>query len=424
MSKITAITSPAVIFRAGTPMAPHLAAPSARLPRGSRGRLRCHRLTLLLLLLLLLPLAACGNGSGEGQGQGQGQGQGSPPLPVTVTTLAPEDMAVQVEYPGRLQGSREVEVRARVAGILEKRLYDEGRPVTEGQPLFRIDPEPFAIAEQRAAAERAAARAELEQAERELRRSTTLYQQEAISQRERDQAQTQLQLGQARLQLAEAALADTRRNLRYSEVTAPLAGITGLETISEGNLIEPGTLLTTITRADPIQLHFALPEEDAALLALLAAAPAKAEQEPLKPTIILADGKPYHHSGRIDFTDRVIDPQTGTVRARAIFANPENELLPGQLVRISLQLQQLKAVFALPPAAVANDRNGPLVWLIDENNTVQPRPVQLGPLVAGRRIVLSGLAAGERLVINGQVALAPGMTVNPIAAAAAQEGGE
>ena len=376
------------------------------------------RLPLLLLLFLLLPLAACGNGDG----QGEGQGQGPPPMPVTVATLTPEDVVVQVEYPGRLQGSRKIEVRARVAGILEKRLYDEGGPVAEGQPLFRIDPEPFTIAEQRAAAERAAARAELEQAERELRRNTALYQQEAISQRERDQAQTQLQLAQARLQLTEAALADTRRNLRYSEVTAPLAGITGLETISEGNLIEPGTLLTTITQADPIQLHFALPEEDAALLANQVAA--QAEQETLQPILIPADGKPYRHPGRIDFTDRVIDPQTGTVRARAIFANPEGQLLPGQLVRIRLQLQQLNGVFALPPAAVGNDRNGPLVWLIDEKNKAQPRPVQLGPLVAGRRIVLSGLTAGERLVINGQVALAPGMTVTPIPAAADREGGE
>ncbi|MFH7321000.1 efflux RND transporter periplasmic adaptor subunit [Desulfurivibrio sp. D14AmB] len=365
-------------------------------------------LRLLLLLGSLLLISGCGNGTPDGGPQGP------PPMPVAVLTVEPENIAVEAEYAGRVHGSREVEVRARVAGILEKRLFLEGQAVAEGDPLFRIDPEPFAIAMQRARAEQAAAKADLEQARREMARSTTLYQQDAISQRERDQALTNHQLAEARLALVEAALADAGRNLRYTRVEAPITGITGLESFPEGSLIEPGTLLTTITSHDPIHLRFSLPEEDAARLARRLTG--DEATRPLAATLRLADGSDYRHSGRVDFTDRVIDPRTGTVNARAIFANPDSELVPGQLLRIRLQLDQLAGVFAVPPAAISNDRTGPKLFVVEEDNTVRSRPVELGPQVAGRQLVLSGLARGDRLVINGQVALADGMAVNPVSA--------
>ncbi|MFU8818256.1 MAG: efflux RND transporter periplasmic adaptor subunit [Desulfurivibrio sp.] len=365
-------------------------------------------LRLLLLLGSLLLISGCGNGTPDGGPQGP------PPMPVAVLTVVPENIAVEAEYAGRVHGSREVEVRARVAGILEKRLFLEGQAVAEGDPLFRIDPEPFAIAMQRARAEQAAAKADLEQARREMARSTTLYQQDAISQRERDQALTNHQLAEARLALVEAALADAGRNLRYTRVEAPITGITGLESFPEGSLIEPGTLLTTITGHDPIHLRFSLPEEDAARLARRLTG--DEATRPLAATLRLADGSDYRHLGRVDFTDRVIDPRTGTVNARAIFANPDGELVPGQLLRIRLQLDQLTGVFAVPPAAVSNDRTGPKLFVVEDDNTVRSRPVELGPQVAGRQLVLSGLAGGDRLVINGQVALADGMAVNPILA--------
>jgi membrane fusion protein, multidrug efflux system len=367
--------------------------------------------TFMILGAITLILAAgCGNG-----GPDNGSQQGPPPPPVTVLTVKPEDVSVEAEYAGRVRGSREVEVRARVAGILEQRIYKEGSPVQEGEPLFRIDPEPFAIALQRAEADQAAALADRAQARREWQRSANLYQEDAISQRERDQARTTLELAEARLALAEAALADARRNLRYTEVAAPGSGITGLESFSEGSLIEPGTLLTTITSHDPVHVRFSLPENDAALLARQALARDGAKQ-PLEAFLRLAADDDYPYPGVVDFTDRVIDPLTGTVTARAIFANPDRQLVPGQLVRIRLLLQRLDGVFLIPPAAVGSDRNGQRVFVVGEDDTVQLRPVELGPVVAGRQVILSGLAAGDRLVINGQVALGPGLAVMPIPA--------
>lgn len=362
----------------------------------------------LWLAFCLLPaalLVGCGD-----NGRENGPPQGPPPMPAVYLPVAPEEIVIHGEYAGRVHGSREVEVRARVAGILEKRLYTEGETVRQNQPLFRIDPEPFAIAEQRAKAEQAAAQAELEQAQRELQRNRLLYEQDAISQRERDLAQTQSQLAAARLALTDAALADARRNLRYSEVAAPIGGITGLESRSEGSLVEPGALLTTLTVLDPVQVHFALPEEDAMRLAK--ARGSGAAQVTLSPGGASDD----KFIGKLDFIDRVIDPQTGTVRARAVFPNPDGLLRPGQLVRVRLVLQQLGEVFAVPAAAVGEGRQGPQVLVIDEADTVRVVPVSLGPTTSGRQVILSGLNAGDRLVINGQVALGDGMPVTPIPA--------
>mgnify|MGYP000305015387 CR=1 FL=1 len=367
--------------------------------------------TLVLLMGALLLLAGCGNGSAP-----DSQQQGPPPMPAVFLTVVPEDVTVEVEYPGRVHGSREVEVRARVEGILEKRLYTEGRTVREKDHLFQIDPEPFAIALQRAQAEQAAAKAELQQARRERERSATLYQQDAISQRERDQAQTNLQLAEARLALAESALADARRNLRYARVEAPISGTTGLESFPEGSLIEAGNLLTTITSLDPVHLRFSLPEEDAAHLARRLLSSAGTPPPLIEATIRLADGSDYRHPGHIDFTSRVIDPNTGSVSARAVFANPDGELVPGQLLRLRLPLEKFSGVFAVPPAAVTTDRNGARVFVVGADNTAQARPVKPGLQVNGRQLILAGLEPGDRLIINGQVALADGMPITPIPA--------
>ncbi|MDZ7640934.1 MAG: efflux RND transporter periplasmic adaptor subunit [Desulfurivibrio sp.] len=367
---------------------------------------------LLLVLLVLATLAGCDSGGGDKQ---QARQQEPPPPAVSFQKVTPETVSVEAEYTGRAHGSREVQVRSRVAGILEERLYHEGQAVEQGAALFRIDPEPFEIAQQQAKARLATAEAELAHARREWRRYSTLYEDDAISQRERDQAQTNLQLAQARLALAEADLADARRNLRYTEVSAPAAGRTGLESLSEGSLVEVGSLLTTITSLDPLHLRFALAEPDAALLARRQDTRDDVSK-PLTVSVRLADGSTYPHPGEIDFTDRVVDPATGTVTVRAILPNPDGVLLPGQLLRLRLRLQQLNDVFRVPPQAIDNNRQGPRVFIIDDDDRAHSRPVELGPRVDGRQVILSGLAAGDKLVVNGQVALADGAPVTPMAA--------
>jgi membrane fusion protein (multidrug efflux system) len=332
---------------------------------------------------------------------------------VTVQAVTPQSVQVEGEYAGRVRGFREVEVRARVDGILEERLYTEGQLVEAGDPLFRIDPEPYEIAVRRAEAERGDAAASLAQAKREWDRISGLYQQDAVSRRERDQAETNLQLAEARLAMSEAALADARRNLRYTEVTAPVSGATDLETLPEGSLIERGALLTVVTRHDPAHVRFALPENDAAIQRVARRAMGRVQDEvqTYAAQVILPGGEAYEREGQVDFTASTIDPRTGTVSVRAVFENPDGDLVPGQFVRVRLVLQELEDVFLIDQNAVGEGRDGPRVFVVDDEDVAHIRTVRLGPVVDGRQVVLEGLDEGDRLVVNGQVALSDGASV-------------
>ncbi|MDF1614915.1 efflux RND transporter periplasmic adaptor subunit [Desulfurivibrio dismutans] len=385
-----------------------------RRPFWPSAKLTCAGLSqpgLLLLGLLILPLiflTACAENEQNGPAGG-----GMPPPTVTVTTVSPQDVLIENEYPARVHGSRRVEVRARVGGILEERLYREGATVAKDEPLFLIDPEPFEIAWRQAKAEQAAATANLNQAQREWRRTEALFRDTAISARERDQALANLELTRARLELAEAMLADAARNRRYTEVTAPIAGITELEVFTEGSLVEPGTLLTTITSLDPVHVRFSLPEEDAAARRLGRQLVGNHQEPAADPeaTLLLPDGRRYDEAGKIDFTAGTIDPRTGTVTGRAIFANPDQQLVPGQFVRIRLALAELTEVFLIPAVAVGGSRNGAEVFVVDGDDIARARKVELGPIIEDRQVIISGLAAGDRLVINGLAALRDGMPV-------------
>lgn len=356
-------------------------------------------------------IAVLGSGCGTGTAQESAPG-GAPPPPVTVAAMEAEDVDVQAEYAGRARGSHEVEVRARVEGILERRLYVEGEMVERGTPLFQIDAEPYEIALMRAEAERANARAELNRAEREWNRISELFEQGTASERERDEALSQFELAQAQLSAAEAAVADAERNLRYTEVDAPLSGATDLESFPEGSLIERGTLLTTITRHDPIHVHFALPEDDA--LAQRAARRARRETQGdhrFAATLILPDGRDYEEQGTVDFTDSTVDPRTGTVSSRAVFPNPEQAVMPGQFVRLRLVLRELSGVIVVPESSVTQGPDGPQVYRVDEQQVARAAPLELGPVVDHGRVVLDGLDAGDRIVVNGQVAVQDGAPV-------------
>ncbi len=360
-----------------------------------------------LLLLPSLLLAAC---SSEEGGDPSAQ-QGRPPAPVTLAEVKTDQVEIRVDYAGRVRGSRDVDVRARVGGLLEERLYVEGQQVNEGDALFLIDPEPYEIALRLAKANERNAVASLDQAKRELRRIADLYERNSISQRERDQAETSVELAESSLAQARAQVADASRNLRYTRVTAPISGATGLETLSEGSLVEVGTLLTRITQKDPAHVRFSLPENDATVQRLARQARQEGRQSELyEANLRLPDGSLYDQVGQVDFTDSSIDPRTGTVSARAIFPNPQGELVPGQFVRLSLVLQQLEDVVVVPPSSVSDGASGPQVFVV-ENQQAQVRPVELGPRVGQQQVILSGLQPGEQLVVNGQVALHPGADV-------------
>lgn len=339
-------------------------------------------------------------------------GRSMPPPSVTLSAVELDAVEVFGDFTGRIHGAREVEVRAQVGGILEQRLFIEGENVNAGTPLFQIERVPYEIALRRAEAELADGRANLNQAEREWRRASTLFSRNAISERERDRALSQFELAQARVAMAEAGVDEARLNLGYTAVQAPIAGASGLETLSEGNLIERGTLLTTVTQLDPIHVIFALPQNDrAARQAIDRAKAAARANTPLDATMLLPDGGVFVQTGVVDFIGSTVDPRTGTVNARAVFANPDEHLRPGQFVRVRLLLEVIEKAARIPAEAVVQGPEGPSVFVVDSEAVAHRRTVELGPVIDGRQVVTGGLAAGNRLVVNGQVALRGGETV-------------
>ncbi|WP_366552978.1 efflux RND transporter periplasmic adaptor subunit [Aquibaculum sediminis] len=376
---------------------------------GRRGRL-----LPLAAIGLVLGLAACDAG-GPGEDSGAGGPPQGPPPSVTVLSVEPTSADVYSDYAGRVRASRQVEVRARVDGILEERLYDEGSVVAQGKALFRIDPKPFEVAVLAAQAERETAQADLRQAESDWQRIARLFDRNAISERERDMSRARLEVAKAALAAADAGLQRAELELGYTQVEAPIAGVTSLEAQSEGTLVSRGTLLTEIVQRNPVHVRFALPESDADLqhTALQAMSNGNGEQYRREARLLLPDGSEYHRMGEIDFTASTVDPNTGTVLARAVFDNSEGEVAPGQFVRVRMLLHTLDDVIVVPEAAVGQGLQGPQVFVVDEEDTARSRTVELGPLVADGRVVLFGLDAGDRVVINGQVALQDGAPVTP-----------
>jgi membrane fusion protein, multidrug efflux system len=360
-------------------------------------------------VVLAILFTGCSRGGESPNGPGQ-----MPPLPVTTVKVYPRNIDVQATYTGRIRGVREVEVRARVGGILEERLYREGQFVEQGAPLFRIEREPYEIALHQAEAELANTRAADNHASREWRRISALFDQNAVSERERDRALSEHELAQARLKLSEARVAEARLNLGYTTVLAPIAGPTGMESLSEGSLVERGTLLTTIVQNDPVQVRFSLPEPNAATQRAARGEKAGSDaNQRLEVHLLHTDGTVHARTGHVDFIDSTIAARTGSVQARAIFENPGGELVPGQFVRVRLTLQRLENVFAIDPVAVGEGDESPRVFVVKSDNTVEARDVRLGPVVDGRQVVMEGLEPGDQLVVSGLVMLQPGMPVSP-----------
>lgn len=370
-----------------------------------RGRKPYPGWTALPAAVLLLTLVGCG-----------GDKSPAPPrrLPVEVSILKKEDLVLERDYPGRVYGVREVEVRARVEGVIEKRLYTEGEVVEQDKPLFIIDRRPFVIALNQAKANLEDARANLNNAKREWRRVSRMFAKKAASERERDNALSALEAGQARFDMARAELNRAELNLEYAHVKAPVSGITSLEAFSEGNLVQYGTLLTTIVQHDPAHVRFALPEDDAAFLEQAPPTKRRAEgKEPIlrEARLTLPDGRPYPVTGTVDFTESTINIETGTVTLRAVFPNPQSGLIPGQFVRVHVALESFRDVVAVPEAAIVQTPKGPAVFVIDSDEKARLTPVRLGVIVEGRQVILEGLSPGNRLVVNGHVNLKDGTPV-------------
>ena len=353
------------------------------------------------ILLLLGLLAACGEGDKKGP-PAAGPGAGMPPPEVDVIVVQSGSATVTQDLPGRLSAVRSAQVRARVEGVVEKRLFAEGTDIAAGTPLFQIDARTYAAAAAAAEADVAAAKAMFE-------RYKPLLQIKAVSQQEYDQAQ-------ARYKQAEAALAKARLDLENAVPPAPISGRIGRALVTEGALVGRGeaTHLATIEQLDPIRVEFSQSYSDLLRLQQAVRSGKHKKADSAKVELVLEDGSLYPEKGRLQFTDLAVDPNSGAVLLRAEFPNARRDLLPGTFVRIRFPQAQLDAAIRVPQRAVQGGAQGQSVMTVDAEGKVVPRPIKTSTMSGGDFIVDEGLKGGEQVIINGLQKARPGAVVKPV----------
>jgi membrane fusion protein (multidrug efflux system) len=358
-----------------------------------------NELVKLVSLFTILVLAACSKTEA-------GKAEAPPPLTVAVTKIATAQVPILVEVVGRAEGSREVEIRSRVTGIIEKQMYSEGEPVRAHKALFQIERMPFENALVQAHAALNQDRAKLEQAQRENTRLQGLLAKKAISAREADDTGTGLKQAEAAVQSSEARLRDAELNLSYTSVSAPIGGIAGRAQRSEGSLVNVGTdssLLTTVTQTDPIWVRFSLSESEHSLLR-------GNEGKRAAVKLLMADDREYAVKGKLNFAGSAVDSKLGTVQLRAEFANPDLTLLPGQFVRTQL-IAGIQEAIIVPQSAVFQNDQGRFVWVVGVENKATQRKVEAGSWVGHDWIIKSGLKPDDLVITDNLIKLRPGMVV-------------
>ncbi len=376
-------------------------------------RIRAIRLLPFAALLLV---AACGPSHQDGGFHG------FPPAEVTTIKLEPKTLPASYEYVGQTTGSKEVEVRARVTGILERKLFAEGAPVKAGQVLFVIDPKPLEAQVAALDAEVARAQAQKAQAERELARLKPLAERRAVGQKEADDAASNLDLANASLKAAQAKLAEAQLSLGYTRVTAPITGLSSRAPKSEGSLVAANeTLLTTISQVDPMWIPFSISENEQ--LALNRAVKddrlTLPKDNAYEVQVRLADGSTLARKGKINFSDTRINPATGTFEMRAEISNTDRLLKPGQFVRVKLTGAVRNNALAVPQVAIQDGAQGKFVYVADKDkdgkDVAAVRPVTLGDWVAlddaNLWVIESGLKPGELVIVDGVSKLRPGAPI-------------
>jgi membrane fusion protein (multidrug efflux system) len=331
---------------------------------------------------------------------------------VGVLEVQPRDLTLSLEYPAQLRGVREVEVRARVSGILLERRYEEGARVAAGDVLFRIDPEPFRAEVARARAEVGVQEATLGQARRERDRTLPLYDQKLASLRDRDTSIAAFESAEAAVAAARAALRTAELALSYTDVRAPIDGMTSREVRSEGSLVTAGddsSLLTYIVQADRLYVDFAVSDTDAVLLSeALANA-----RDAVGVRVLDTRGNTIGERAPIEFVSPRVDETTGTIGIRAVLDNPTG-VLPGRIVRARVEGVTVPDSFVIPKRALMHGAQGAFVWIVDGAGQVAPAPVQLGALSGNDAAVIGGLTAGNRVIVDGILKVQPGAAVNAV----------
>ncbi len=350
-------------------------------------------------------LAACGGDKPKDGGPGAMAGMAAP---VSVLEAQPTKVTTSIEVVGQTEGAKEVEVRARVGGILMHRSYEEGAPVKAGQTLFQIDRAPLEIALAQAKALQAETQARLDQSARETVRLKGLLAQNAISQKEYDDTVSSSAIAKANLMAAQARVRDAELNLSYAQVTAPISGISGRAQKSEGTLVSTGTdsLLTTIVQTDPIWVRFSIADNELDNLPQR-----QVNKQTVKGVEIInaENGKPL--AGKLNFAASSIDPKLGTLQLRAELANGDNSLLPGQFVRVKLITGERDGVFLVPQTAVLSSDKGKFVFVVGADGKAEPHPVQAGDWQGKDWVILGGLKAGDKIITDNLMKVRPGAPV-------------
>ena len=360
--------------------------------------------SLLLAAALALFLAGCGKG--DAPAAAAGAGAAPPPPQVGVVTVTPGDVGLITELPGRLEASRVAQVRARAAGILQKRLFREGSDVKAGQPLFTIDAAPYAAAAASARAGQARAEANLAQATALAERYRPLVEANAISKQEyanavaaQKQAAADVAVGKANVQTASITLG-------YASVTAPISGRIGRSLVTEGALVGQGdaTQLAVIQQINPMYVNFTQSASDVMKLrAAMASGQFKRASGPdaASVRIMLEDGTEYAQPGKLLFSDLTVDATTGQITLRAEVPNPGGQLLPGLYVRVRLEQAQASNAITLPQQAVTRTAQGDTVMVVGADGKVTPRTIRIGSAKDAQWVVLEGLKTGEQVMVDG-----------------------
>ncbi len=368
---------------------------------------------VLISMILLGVLAGCGKQEPKAEAQ--------PPVEVTVMTVAPRDTPVSYEYVGQTQSSHQVQIRARVAGFLDKRVYTEGSYVKAGDVMFRQDPKPFQAQLDAAKGALAEQEARLQTANDNLAQVKPLAALKALSQKELDDATGSQMAAAAAVQTAKANVETARLNLSYTTITTPVSGLTSFARVQDGAYVSgENSLLTYVEQVDPVWVNFTLSEND--LLSLRSDQQAGRIRMPAKDAyeveVVLADGSAYPHKGRITFANADFNPQTGPFLLRATIPNPKGELHPGAFVRARvLGVVRVNAIL-VPQQAVLQGAKGHFVVLVDKEGKAQMRGVQVGPWHGDDWFITGGLAVGDVVVTDGVARLAPGAAVKVVPAAA------
>ena len=361
------------------------------------------RSMVVLALSTALIAAACSKD--EAGPAGAPPGGGMPPPEVGVVVVQPQDVPLAKELVGRLSSFRSADVRARVPGVLQRRLYEEGSNVRKGQPLFQIDPAPLRASAAQARASLAQAQANAANSAAAANRARGLIGDKFISQSDYENAVAAERSSAAAVQAARASVQAAEINLGYATVRAPISGRAGKQQVTEGALVGQGdaTLLTTIEQVDPMYVNFSMGVEELSQVRQLSVGGSEGRVQ-----VLLPGGAPYSHYGTLDFSGDVVDPATGAVQLRARIPNPQGVLLPGSFVTVQAELGTEHGAFLVPQAAVQRDPQGAYVLVVGADGKVARKDIVTERTHGNDWVVREGLAAGDQVIVSGLQRAVPG----------------